>query len=101
MQSTMDKTTKKPKAPTRPDAKPAAGALLVLGIEVPYVASTKYAQREIYMSLPIAQAVVLRSVFEGLEERHATLANGKPVQSPQDALRWLLEEAARVARRPA
>jgi hypothetical protein len=73
-----------------------AGAIVV---EVPFRHSTKYAQREVYLALPQAQAATLRSIQEALEERHAKLDNGRMVQSPQDGLKWMLEEVERAASR--
>lgn len=67
-------------------------------VNLPFLKSTKYAQREIHMRLPQGEAVTLRSLFEALEESHATLDDRKPVDSPQAAMRWLLQEVARAAK---
>jgi len=93
--ATMTIEKKKAKAAIVPEAERAPA----LEVGVPFVASTKYAQRDIHMTLDGPQAVALRSVFEALEERHAKLNKGAPVQNPQDAIRWLIEEVARVAAR--
>lgn len=65
-------------------------------VAVPYVAAPeKYAQQTIHLSLDAYQAPVLRAVLEGLERRQAKLASGQPIQTAQDAIRWILEEIAR------
>lgn len=92
MSTTMEKPKKtKAAAVATPEIKAA------LVVSVPFLASAKYAQREIHMRLDQPQAITLRSVFEALEESHAKLANGHPVQSPQDAMRYILEVIANGA----
>lgn len=74
--------------PTPPDP------VCLVPIEAPFVPTSKYAQREIHMRLDTLQAETLRALFEGLELTRATTSTG-PVQSQQDALRWMLEELRR------
>jgi hypothetical protein len=83
---------KKTETETKP--KPIKKGLL---IKVPFLATEKYAQREVHMTLSRDHATSLRAIYEGLETEQAKLANGRPVVSPQDAMRWLLEQAASAA----
>lgn len=91
MGATMEKA-KKPAKVTE------AKAGDVLAITVPFRRTAKYAQREVYFSLRQDEAEVLRGVLEGLEEQHAKMQNGKPVQTTQDALRWLIEAVGQASR---
>jgi hypothetical protein len=93
MSTTMEKPVKTTKA-AAPERAKATGAK----IAVPFSKTAKYAQRDIHMRLPQEEATTLRAVFEALEESHATLEDGKAVDSPQLALRWLLQEVGRAAR---
>lgn len=68
-----------------------------LVLKVPFLATEKYAQRQVHMTLDVKQAASLRAVYEGLEVDHAKLASGRRVANPQDALRWLLEAVAAAA----
>lgn len=88
MPSTMEKPTKTKKGAPAPE-------VAALTVAVPFVATTKYAQRVVYLELRDGEAVALRGVLEGLEQRGAKMPNGKPVASSQDALRWLLLELSR------
>jgi hypothetical protein len=67
-----------------------------LPVQVPFVTTAKYAQKVVYLELRDAEAATLRGVLEGLEQIGAKMPNGKPVASSQDALRWVLQELARV-----
>jgi hypothetical protein len=88
MQNTMEKPRK------TKGAGPVDLSMSTRMVEVPFVSSAKYAQREVHSRLDVPQAATLRAIFEGLEQRHAKLANGQRVATPQDALRWLLEAVA-------
>jgi hypothetical protein len=90
---TTDRKKAKAPAPAQGEGREAAG---VLSVDVPFVATTKYAQRVVYLELREGEASALRGVLEGLELRGTKMPNGKPVASSQDALRWLLQELARV-----
>lgn len=92
MTTTMsDKKQKKPAATVAESPAPFA-----VRVDVPFAATMKYAQRVVYLELRESEAVTLRGILEGLEQRGAKLPNGKAVASSQDALRWLLQELARV-----
>lgn len=66
-----------------------------LVLEVPFVPTTKYAQREVHLTLNADQAAVLRGVLEGLQEQHAKADKGArrqvPVDDAQGAVAWLLD----------
>lgn len=79
------------------EEKAQAEALPHVGLRVPFVRTTKYATTVIDMQLDRTQATALRAILEGLELRNATLRSGRAVAGPRDALRWLLEEAARTS----
>jgi hypothetical protein len=92
----MGATTMEPKSKKKATTPGAIETGVGVAISVPFAATVKYAQKEIYMSLRGEQAATLRGILEGLENRHAKLATGAQVQTPQDALRWLLDEVARI-----
>ena len=52
-----------------------------------------YVTRRFEVNLKSSEAVTLRSVLAGLIHQEATLANGKIVKRPTDAIRWLIQQA--------
>ena len=68
----------------------------ILTISVPSVILEEqgYCQRFIQLRLTLKQARRLRQIQIGLEERNATLEDGRYVNSPLDTVRWMLENAA-------
>ena len=50
-----------------------------------------YSQRRVDLRLEAPQANALRDLLQGLIQEGATLDNGKFVQRPNEALKWLLE----------
>lgn len=67
-------------------------------VAVPFVATAKYAQRLVSLELKTDDAQALRGVLEALELQQAKLASGKPVESSQDALRWILQHVTSSVR---
>lgn len=96
MPSTM--IEKKTSATKKAAAAPSAVAGLTT-VDVPFLATTKYAQRVVHFELKAAEAATLRGVLEALEVAHAKLESGKPVESSQDALRWILQSLGRGIQR--
>lgn len=68
-------------------------SVLVRSINVPILESTfdGYFSNRVDLRLDSNQTKVLKSVFYGLQNRYAKLANGKEVSNAQDALKWLIE----------
>lgn len=69
-----------------------AGA--IVPVEIPTLAGTGYAQRQIDLTLSGPQAETLASVVRGLHAGSHKLADGRPVQTGADALKWMLEQVA-------
>lgn len=61
-------------------------------IYVSRAASPGYRTNRIDTRLDDVQSRGLRALFDGLHQRHEKLANGRHVDSPADAVRWLLEQ---------
>ena len=60
---------------------------------MPYVeCPTKLAQRKLTVTLFPQQAATLRALQEGLEHEQALTAQGNPVMSNLDTLRWILDK---------
>lgn len=60
-------------------------------------ARESYTQRWVTgLQLSVPQSTTLRQLKRGLQAEGANLNNNRPVQSTADAIRWLLEEAARA-----
>lgn len=51
--------------------------------------------RHMDFRLRISDARTLRRVFEALRDRHTILETGKHVDSPHQAISWLLQEVSR------
>lgn len=67
-----------------------------LSIEVPYAADVEAVSWGIHLNLQLSpdQTNTLRRIAEGLDRQRATLANGRRVVTPSDAIRYLLEQGA-------
>lgn len=85
----MAAKTKKSKAKPPELAPVTSGSL---EISLPWVKTDKYAQTTLHLKMTSAQARYLRYVLEGLECNGAELANGRPVDSSQKAIMWLIEQ---------
>ena len=55
---------------------------------------TAYAQQHVDVQLDRRQSVALKRLLAWLHSKHASLASGRHVETPPDAIRWLLEEIA-------
>lgn len=69
---------------------------LTVIIEIPVAVPTDsaYRTRQIHAKLTQRQADAARVLFDGLYAQDATLANGHHVDTPADAIKWLLEQIA-------
>lgn len=47
---------------------------------------------EIHMTLEPVHAVAWRSIFAGLKAAGETTAKGRPITTPEEALKWLLAQ---------
>lgn len=74
---------------TAPPAKGEPGTVM---LEVPVAASSGYAVRHIERPLGVFDAETLRDVAEGLHAERAKLTDGRIVQTPHDALSWILQQ---------
>jgi hypothetical protein len=80
--------------PTAEQAQPAGGTVT---IELPWspVSETAHLARHVEVTLDRPQRVALRALFNALNaEPPARLKSGRYVQSPPDAVRWMLEQLA-------
>ena len=50
-----------------------------------------YKARHIQVQLEGVEAVKMKSLFQGLDQEGARLANGRRVMSNADAIRWMLQ----------
>ena len=83
---------KKPSARKRPP-KVSGPAVVKKDIKAPVMQGWNgYSRRRVDLMLDASQADTLRDLQQGLMSDKATLKNGNPVQRPNDALRWLLEQ---------
>lgn len=79
---------------------PLNGTLLTpeeAAIAFPLVPIDEGAYRKTHVDLQLSgrQALGLRALFEGLDRAGARLENGRRVSTPTDAVRFLLEQAAK------
>lgn len=75
--------------------------LIIVQIAVPVVPlnETVYRVRHVNVNLSTEdQQIGLRRVFDALHGLHAKLANGRHVDTPADAVRWLLERVAETGK---
>lgn len=75
-------------------AMPEKPRIASMSVTVPVVESVGYAAQFIQLRLSSDQARKLRDIQLGLEESNAILADGRYVNSPLDAVRWMLEKFA-------
>ena len=74
-----------PPAPTRP----------TIEIRAPYAGDAAgYQVRRLDCALDRRQRLALRLIYDGLQLEGETLAGGGPIVKTQDAIRWLLDQAA-------
>ena len=73
-----------------------AGQLATVTIEFPIVDLNPehYQARHVEVQLDGRQRASLSRLRAGLESGHLKLANGKPVWSNADAVRWLIEQVS-------
>lgn len=62
-----------------------------LGLKVPMKRTGRLVNRHIDLQLVQSHAQAWRDLYDGLYEAHATLKDGKFVENPNDAIRWLFE----------
>lgn len=74
-----------------PAEEPAIAATIQLALPVAPFPPSGYRSRRLDLNLTSDQADALHRVYRGLQAEHAQLASGKHVDSPQEALRCLLE----------
>ena len=69
--------------------------IVTLSISAPAIEldSDGYSQRFVQLRLSVPQARRLKEIQLGLEERNAQLMDESYVNSPLDAVRWMLENA--------
>ena len=76
-------------------AAPPAPARPTIEIRAPYAGDAAgYQVRRLDCSLDLRQRLVLRLIYDGLQLEGETLRGGRPVVKTQDAVRWLLDQAA-------
>jgi hypothetical protein len=95
------------KLPGQPDAAPAVEAtppepiqemvqeITTTEIEIPLgeVSETEYLLQHVETRLNTDQQKrAFKRVFRALEQRGATLANGRPINRPGNVLQWLMEQ---------
>ena len=63
-----------------------------IALELPMLSEPdRYTTRHLDIQLRQAQAIALRMLFNGCQERRARLADGKYINTTADAVRFLLE----------
>jgi len=73
-------------------AKPSGPKVVTKALKAPIMVGwVGYSQRRVDLRLEAPQADSLRDLLQGLTQDGATLKNGKFVQRPNEALKWLLE----------
>ena len=55
---------------------------------------TSFTSYHLNLRMTIGQAKTLRGIYQGLNEMHARKADGKHVDSMQDAVKWILDQVA-------
>lgn len=68
-----------------------SGSTACIVVPVAAPPSGAYRQRHIDVHLDATQAEGLRRIFDGLQAAAAKLGNGRFINSPADAVRWVLE----------
>lgn len=65
-------------------------------IEIPVMPfdASKYRTNQLHLRLTQRQADAMRVIFDGLHEAKRKLDSGKHVDSPADAVKWILERIA-------
>lgn len=72
-----------------------SGGSTVIEVPISEIPDNVPITRHLDARLPFEDAKVMRAVFEALHARHAKLNSGKHVDTPQQAVQWMLQEVGR------